>query len=682
MSSKSYNKNNGLSARAKRSWVFFGIVLLILASAAIVYPQGYNKTLDVLRLSGDGSFDRDDRFHLGLDLQGGAHLVYEADISRITDDAGAAVDGVRDVIERRVNSFGVAEPLVQTTKVGDSWRIIIELAGVFDVNEAIQRIGKTPLLEFKEENAEPPRELTEEEQVELDAFNTEAKDRAEDILRQVRVAERDFAEAAVEFSEDHLTNAQGGSMGYIFADDPRFGALVAAVQDLEQGGIAPKVVQSAEGHHIVRLVGTREEAQEVSASHILLCWQGLSTCANERTKEEAFAEITALKEQASSDNFSELATENSDDPGSGSVGGELGYFKKGQMVPEFEDTVFAQAIGAVSDVIESQFGYHLIYKTDERPVTEYDIAHILIRTKSAVDVLGPQEQWQNTELTGKQLKRAVMEYDPTTGEPEVGIEFDSEGERLFGEITERNIGKPIAIFLDGEPISIPTVQQKISGGNAVITGQFSLPEAKELVQRLNTGALPVPIDLISQQTVGATLGQDSLEKSLRAGLVGLILVALFMLLYYRLPGVLAVLSLGAYALIALALFKLIPITLTLAGIAGFILSIGMAVDANVLIFERMKEEIRRGRSLDAAIDEGFARAWTSIRDGNVSTLITCFILFTFTTGVVQGFAVTLGIGVLVSMFSAIVITRTFLKIIATWHWVKKPVLFGRKLPLT
>ena len=358
----------------------------------------------------------------------------------------------------------------------------------------------------------------------------------------------------------------------------------------------------------------------------------------------------------------------------------MGYFRKGTMVPAFENIVFAQQVGTISDVVESPFGYHLIYKTDERPVTEYRIAHILFTTQSKTDILGPQNQWKNTDLTGKQLQRAVLEFNQTSGDPEVSIEFNSEGEKLFEDLTGQNIGKPIAIFLDGEPISTPTVQQKIVGGKAVITGQFTVPEAKQLVRRLNTGALPVPITLVSQQTVGATLGNDSLTKSLNAGLLGILLIAIFMILYYRLPGVLAVLSLGAYALLTMALFKLIPITLTLAGIAGFILSIGMAVDANVLIFERIKEELRLGRLLDAAIDEGFVRAWPSIRDGNVSTLITCFILFTFTTSIVQGFAVTLGIGVVVSMFSAIIITKTFMKLIVRWKIVNRPWLFGGKKP--
>ncbi|MBT5338568.1 protein translocase subunit SecD [Candidatus Falkowbacteria bacterium] len=330
------------------------------------------------------------------------------------------------------------------------------------------------------------------------------------------------------------------------------------------------------------------------------------------------------------------------------------------MVPEFDEAVFTMEVDAISEVVETQFGYHLINKTEERPIIEYDVAQVQIKKMVETEILPPQEPWKNTELTGKHLKNARVEFDPNTNFPEVALVFNDEGKDLFAEVTKRNVGKPVAIFLDGEPISVPRVNEQISGGEAIITGDFDIQEAKLLSQRLNAGALPVPIDLISQQTVGASLGADSLQKSLFAGIVGLILVALFMIIYYRLPGLLAVLALLIYGVIILFIFKAIPVTLTLAGIAGFILSVGMAVDANVLIFERLKEELRMGKPLGTAIDEGFKRAWTSIRDGNVSTLITCFILAWFGTSMIKGFAITLGIGVILSMFSAVVVTRQLL----------------------
>ena len=274
-----------------------------------------------------------------------------------------------------------------------------------------------------------------------------------------------------------------------------------------------------------------------------------------------------------------------------------------------------------------------------------------------------------TELTGRHLKRAQMSFDQITGAPEINFELDSEGGVLFENITKNNVGKPICIFVDGEPVipdspsdSCPTVQEAISGGNARITGKFTRARAQELVARFNAGALPAEITLINQQTVSATLGRDSLERAIAGGIVGTLLVILFMLFYYRSFGVYASIALLAYILFTLSVFKLIPITMTLAGIAGFILTIGMAVDANILIFERTYEEIRRGLSRAQAIEEGFRRAWPSIRDSNISTMITATILYFFTSSFIKGFALTLLLGVLMSMFSAITITRTLMRV--------------------
>lgn len=496
-------------------------------------------------------------FHLGLDLQGGTHLVYTADTSQIdSQDRESAVEGVRDVIERRVNAFGVSEPIVQTNFVGNEHRIIIELAGVKDVNQAIDMIGETPILEFKEQDPSYSPELSAEEQTALDAQNEEIKKKAEDVLAQAILGEIEFSELAKQYSEDQGSAVQGG---------------------------------------------------------------------------------------------------------------DLGWAKRGMFVPEFEEQIFdLLQVGEVTpNLVQSQFGYHIIKKIEERgELAEREVhsSHILLKTISAEQVKELGDQWLNTELSGKDLARSQVQFDPQTGEPEVNLEFNDNGKELFAEITTRNVGKPVAIFLDGYPISVPTVNEPIREGRAIISGRFNIQEAKELVQRLNAGALPVPIEIISQQTVGASLGQESVDKSLMAGVIGLIIVAVFMLLFYRLPGLLAVIALAIYTAIVLTLFKLVPVTLTLAGVAGFILSIGMAVDANVLIFERLKEELRNGRDLSGAVEEGFKRAWTSIRDSNISTIITCLILIWFGTSVIKGFAVTLLLGVLISMFSAIVITRSFLRL--------------------
>lgn len=510
-------------------------------------------------------------FRLGLDLLGGAQLIYSADVSNIPlNERGDALSGVRDVIERRVNALGVSEPVVQTNQVGDNWRVLAELAGVYDVNQAIKIIGETPRLEFKEENPKASSTLTAEQQASLDKQNSEIEKKAQGVLDQIK---------------------KGGD-------------------------------------------------------------------------------------------FAALAKQYSEDPGSKDNGGLYQGVKKGAFVPEFDEVIFNKL--KVSEVypqlVKSQFGYHIIKLEGESGSGDsktVDVRHILFKTKTAADLgIQTEPEWINTKLGGAQLKKATVDFDQNSGVPQVSLEFNDEGSKLFAEITGKNVGKLVAIFLDGEPISIPRVNEAIIGGKAVISGNFTIKEAKLLAQRLNAGALPVNIQLISQTTVGATLGNEAVQKSLIAGLWGLIIVALFMIVYYRLPGLLAVLALLVYSAITLALFKIFHVTLTLAGIAGFILSIGMAVDANILIFERLKEELRAGKNLSLAISEGFGRAWTSIRDSNASSLITCLVLYWFGSSIIKGFAFTLALGIFVSMFSAITITRQFLLLVSGWSIFKSSWLYG------
>jgi preprotein translocase subunit SecD len=286
----------------------------------------------------------------------------------------------------------------------------------------------------------------------------------------------------------------------------------------------------------------------------------------------------------------------------------------------------------------------------------------------------------HTIMTGTDLK-SVQVTTNSTGQYQVGFVLTSNGAQVFKDYTTKNVGKILAIVLDKKVISAPRVQNPITDGQGVITGNFTLQTANDLAVQLRYGSLPIPLKVSSTQTVGPTLGQDSLRKSLVAGIIGLSVIGLFMGLYYRLPGILADLALIVYSLLTLALFKLIPVTLTLPGIAGFVLSIGMAVDANVLIFERLKEEMRSGRNLRSAIDLGWGRAWPSIRDSNLSTLITCAILFWFGSlfgaSIVKGFSLTLALGVIVSMFTAIVVTRTFLHLVLdNIKFTERPAWFG------
>ncbi len=280
-------------------------------------------------------------------------------------------------------------------------------------------------------------------------------------------------------------------------------------------------------------------------------------------------------------------------------------------------------------------------------------------------VLGSSEPYIDTGLTGRYLKSAQLEF--TSGqsgqvpnEPVVSIKFTDEGAKLFADITRGNVGEQLAIFLDGEVVSSPRINEPITGGTAVISGSFDAAEAKQLAQNLNFGALPVPIELISTQTIGATLGQEVLSKGVKAGAVGFGLILIFMILWYRISGLVAGVALLGYVVIMLALFQLIPVTLTAAGLAGFIISLGMAVDANVLVFERMKEEFRSGKLSREAAREGFSRAWGAIRDGNVTSILSAIILFWFGSSLVKGFALVFGIGVIISMLSALILTRTLL----------------------
>ncbi len=421
-----------------------GIILLIGAGVAFfVYKTEPRMNPNYPSQS---SFWKSFPFRLGLDLSGGSHLVYKADVSQIpTGQVADSMSALRDVIERRVNLFGVSEPVVQVQGSGllsgnaDN-QLIVDLPGVTDVDKAAEMIGQTPLLQFKTQSTKKP---------------------------------------------------------------------------------------------------------------------------------------------------------------------------------------------------------------------------VLTPDKNGVLSLDINSGFEDTPLTGRYLDRATLEFNPTTNQPVVGLKFNAEGTKLFADITKANVGKIVAIFLDGSPISLPTVKEPITDGTAQISGSFTPAEAKTLVGRLNSGALPVPITLVSRQTIGAILGQNAVTAGTRAAVIGFLAVALFLILWYRLPGLIAVIALLIYVSIILALFKLIPVTLTAAGMAGFIISLGIAVDANILIFERVKEEMRSGKTIAEAISAGFSRAWFSIRDSNISSILSAVILYWFGTSLIKGFALTLGMGVLISMLSAITISKIF-----------------------
>jgi protein-export membrane protein SecD len=654
-----------------RVWRSFVVILVILIAASLVVFGGYyNKAVSIYKLP--LPLVKDIPFRLGLDLLGGSQLTYDADVSAIpAGEQRSAVEGARDVIEKRVNVFGVSEPHVEVNSTTDGkHRISVELAGIKDISEAIKKIGETPLLEFKEQNT-ARRSLTPDEEKGLNDFNLKAKSRADEVLKKLKEG-KDFNDLVKEYSDDSITKSKNGEIGWVSKRDSADVAKVAS--EIPAGQVSKSYVLTADGYEIIKV--TEKRIKEVKASHLLLCYKGSEGCQSEMSKEDAYKKIKELKAQATPKNFADLVKQNSTDASNKDRGGDLGWFGRDIMAKPFEDTAFDQKVETISFVVESKFGYHLIYKTDENP--EYNLSHILIDTHSADDILGPETDWKNTKLGGKNLKRASVEFNSQDNTPLVNLEFDEEGGKMFEEITARNVNKPVAIFLDGYAISTPNVNEKITGGKAVIQGNFTVTEARDLAKRLNAGALPVPIELINQQTVGASLGQQSVDDSLKAGMVGLLLVALFMIIYYRFLGFISVIALAAYGILSMAIFKIWGITLTLSGIAGFILSIGMAVDANILIFERLKEELRAGRSLSSAISEGFSRAWPSIRDSNFTTILTTLVLINFSTSIIKGFAVTLLIGVLISMFSAIMFTRTLLRLFSEQWFEKHRWLIGYK----
>ena len=357
--------------------------------------------------------------------------------------------------------------------------------------------------------------------------------------------------------------------------------------------------------------------------------------------------------------------------------------KAGFLADESSQNRLIVELPGITDVSEA------IAMIGQTPLLEFKIMtsdpSVLVQltaTSTAEEVAAIEEQlYIPTGLTGAQLKRATVAFQQTTGAPIVSVEFNKEGTELLAQITKDNLGSIMPIFLDGAVISSPVIQDAIYGGTAQITGSFDINEAKSLVQNLNFGALPLPIELAETQSIGASLGIETLNKGINALVWGFSLIFIFLILFYRLPGLIATLALGMYLLIMLALFKFIPVTLTASGLTGFILSLGMAVDANVLIFERLKEELKEGSSVYEAIKESSKRAWTSIRDGNLSSLIAAAVLFWMSgTSLIKGFALVFGIGVLVSMFTAIVVSRTFLLALSSKKINSKlEVLFGGKL---
>ncbi|MBT4936769.1 protein translocase subunit SecD [Candidatus Peregrinibacteria bacterium] len=748
------------------------ILVTTLLIGAFAMPQSWKEILPDSKLK---TSLLNQELHLGLDLQGGAQLDYVLDLRqarKYNNDEDPSndvvieqlVEGVRTTLERRVNGLGVSEPNIYTAKIADENHVIVELAGIDDLEEAKEIVGKTIQLEFKEQKEEI--DTDEKERIRTAAQKTLEKALAGDNFstlgettktgdQKIRYSSLEQFKGDIPSAlQENLWNLQAGSVhvelieisdgyainefqqvseqkGFVIVkagekkladkekttDGEDFEIVAKEVSgnftdsEITLDALAPEiragiaelgntevseVLETNDAYSVYKLIERKDQEEEVRARHMLIAYEGAERSSETRSKVEARKIIEGLKEEVlkDTDRFADIAEENSDGPSSTS-GGDLGFFKRGAMAPEFEAAAWSLGIEEVSDITETSFGFHLIQKTAEKPRGEtlYTLQKIIVlkteeNAKARADELRARvmpktetiqeeqlsyerifystvpDAWKSTGLDGDKFVRATVVFDQV-GRPLVSIEFNSEGGKMFEEITDRNVGKPIAIFVGGVLISAPNVNEKISGGAAQITGSYTIPEAARLAQDLNTGAISAPIILVGQHQIGATLGEKAFNTSLLAGAIGLMLLAIYMIFQYRLFGLIANTALLIYAIILLFILKSsgsigIPIVLTLAGIAGLILSIGMAVDANILIFERVKEELQDGKKISAALSIGFERAWTSIRDSNISSLITCIILAWFGSSIIRGFAINLAIGILVSMFTAITITRSFL----------------------
>jgi len=686
--------------------------------------------------------DLEQKIHLGLDLQGGTQLDYKIDLRKVEEkDRAAIIEGITEVINKRVNNLGVSEPNIYTSEIADENHIVVELAGIKDIDEAKRAVGKTIQLEFKEQR--DSLEGNEKEEIRGYAETALEKIKTEDNFTLVASEEEQAFPGKVIFYDVNQ---------FISEDDVRSDAVKNMLANLHDGQLHNGLVEVSEGftptgqeitgfYLIKRIEGEENEVEkniekQVQVSHILVSYEGLENGPPgiTRTQEEALTRIQEVQSKLQAgENFASLAGEYSDEPTAAEKGGALIEPVKEAVngISYYEETFANAALelstGGISEIVETPFGYHII-KSNETTDAHTQTVNEKSYKYQALFYSTIPDGWQETGLTGEHFVRADVVADQFNNAM-VSIKFNDEGKRLFGELTERNVGKPMAIFVGGELISAPNVNEKILGGEAQITGNFTYEEASGLARDLNTGAIPAPIILAGQYSIGASLGADALTQSINAGMIGLILLAIYMVLYYRWTGLMANFALLVYAIllfflvkieipmtlsfvIALVIYsalismilknddsgweKLIaffvasfvffflvfllsaPIVLTLAGIAGVILSIGMAVDANVLIFERIKEEVNLGRPVKHAIEVGFERAWSSIRDSNYSSLITCAILLYFGTSIIKGFAINLAAGILVSMFTAITITRTFLDVMAETEKGQKWLEWGLK----
>ncbi len=697
-----------------RSFAF--VVLIALIAGLYSLPSGtlgdnwLGNKLDEAKVS------------LGLDLVGGTELDYKVDLTEARalnsdDDPQNDVsldwiaESVRDSLEERVNPAGVGEIVVKRSRVDSEEHILIQMPPSSNVAAAKRDAERDNRLEFFEQD--PSKEV-------------EARNMIASYLDTID-SNNFESEGARLADEDDLVSYEKVSAK--FRDEYTDGPLAEKLFVANQGDVLPEVVettivpsisfdddgnQTIEGRfaQVLALVKiTEKSAQtrdkttqaEAQARHILLAYQGATRAGEDVPYVDAAAAKTKaeelLQQLKDGGDFAALATEFSTGP-SATSGGDLGTFNPGSMIGAFNDEVFGTDTEdyttlepitenyLVPSVVETDFGFHIIEILGRTPEKTESIEEPLVGYEMITwdrDEFG----WIETELNGSHLEAAAPSYDQQVGTPVVALRFTAEGGDLFAEMTERIAarrcdGGPCSLGakVGGEWVSRATVRQKIVGRDSIISGSFTFEQVKELASGLNLGAIAAPVQLSGQTTIQAQLGETQLKQSLRAAGFGLGATILFMLFMYRLAGVVAGVALLIYAGIFFMILKTWPtsfggpIVLSLSGVAGMALSIGLAVDGNILIFERMKEEVKRGQPLTKAIELGFSRAWNAIRDSNITTLITCMILFVMGSSVIQGFAIMLIVGTLLSMLSAIFISRALLRFLVSFPSLQKPSLFA------
>ncbi len=650
---------------------------------------------------------------LGLDLAGGTELDYKIDLSEAMAqnsdndsendvNINAIAESVRDALEKRVNPAGVGEIIVKRSQINDEEHIIIQMPPSSNVAQAKQDAEQDNRLEFFEENPDKAKKARTtittyleditpqnwnqkiEELTQLDNVfhNTVSKARFKSEIIDQDLAEKIFATTPnsiireiIETQTEIETTIDENGQIQLTSFPKDILAIVKVNESLEEDREKTTPPKAKVRHILFAYPEATRAPEDVHYQN------------QEEAKAKAEETLEKLKNEGTG-NFADLAKQLSTEPAAQESGGDLGEFEPGKMVAQFDEAVFSrEKSGLLEEVIETPFGFHVIEVLSITP----EVKETVREEKRSYEMIAwdiNEIIWTPTPLGGAQLENAIVGYNEI-GQPLVNLLFDSEGGDMFAELTGNVASRKcndnpcrLGIKVGGNWITQPTVQEKIIGRNAQITGQFTFESAKRLADGLNLGAIDAPVNLSGQTTITPQLGEAQLQKSLKAGFYGFLATIIFMIIMYRFAGFIAGIALLLYATLFITILKTWPeslggpIVLSLSGVAGIVLSIGLAVDGNILIFERLKEELFKGKSLRQAVDLGFERAWSAIRDSNLTTLLTCIILFSTGSSIIKGFAITLIVGTILSMFTALTLSRNLLRFTLLSNSVSKTNWFG------